>query len=171
MFDLLASNLRFLIQDGLAYSVCIAALIWGAGPERAIALTWLIIFELFDALYRFVWGANYQLSDVDMFLAGLDVVAAIAWIAIALNANRNYPLLIAALQVLALTAHLARGLIESIAPAAYVLMVTAPSWLQLLVLAAGVARHMRRKQTHGDYRDWRLPVRLGGLLPASSSRR
>ena len=78
------------------------------------------------------------------------------WIVIAVHANRNYPLFMAALQLLVVSAHVARGLIEAIAPIAYAVMVIAPGWLQLLLLATGLARHLRRKRRYGAYRDWRV---------------
>lgn len=166
MLELLVSDLRPFAQDALALLVCIAALVWGAGPERVIALVWLVMFEIIASGYLIAFGNYYVLTDVDPFLAGLDIGAGLAWIAVALNANRMYPMLIAALQLLAISAHLVRGLIETIAPVAYALMVVAPSWLQLIVLAIGVVRHVRRRKRYGTYREWRVPVRFGGFLPA-----
>ncbi|MEE4289980.1 MAG: hypothetical protein V2J14_11455 [Erythrobacter sp.] len=166
MLQLLAFEYRSLLQDVLAYSVCLAALIWGAGPERAIAATWLIVFELFTALFRNVLDLSYQLDSIDAYLALSDTLAGGIWLMIALNANRNYPLFIAALQVLAVSAHLARGLIESISPVAYATMVIAPGWLQLILLGIGVIAHRLRVQRYGEYREWRVPVNWLGLTPA-----
>lgn len=170
MLEFVFSDFRPVIQNVLAYSICAAALIWGAGPERAIAITWLVLFELLGGAYSMLWDSAYQLEQVDVFLAMLDGLAGIIWIGIAFNANRNYPLVIAAMQLVAMTGHLTRSLIEAISPVAYATMVIAPSWLQLLVLAFGLARHIRRKRTFGPYRDWRVPVRLGGLLPQNRKR-
>lgn len=171
MLELLASENRPFAQDALAYFVCIAALVWGAGPERAVALIWLIFFEFLMNLYLIVWGPAFQLQRIDVFLASGDIVAGFIWVIIAVNANRNYPLLIAALQLLTIGAHLARGLIESIAPVAYAVMVVAPGWLQLLVLGAGVGRHVLRRRRYGPYREWRVPVQWFGLLPARHEKR
>ena len=170
MIEVLASDYRPLVQDVLAYSICLAALVWGAGPERAVALVWLICFELILSLYRVVLGAGYQVETTDLFLASIDTLAGLLWIVIALNANRNYPLFIAALQLLVMAAHLVRGLIETISPIAYAIMVVAPGWIQLLLLGAGLARHIQRKRGYGAYREWRVPVRWFGLLPAQSER-
>jgi len=167
MLQLLASEYRPLIQDILAYSICACALIWGMGPERAIAAIWLVIFEWVPGLYELFWGVKYQLASTDMFLATLDVAAGLGWVLIALNANRNYPMLIAALQLLVIAAHLARGAIDSIAPVAYALMVTAPGWLQLLLLGLGLARHLLRTKRYGSYREWRASVEWNGLFPSS----
>jgi len=156
MMELLLSDARANIQDILAWGICIAALIWGAGPERAVALVWLVLFELANNIYRFLSGTNISVEAIDGFLVVADSTALICWVGIALYANRNYTLWIAAMQVLAMTAHLARGLVEAISPVAYVLMVAVPGWFQLLLLAAGLGRHIARKRRFGAYRDWRI---------------
>ncbi|AWW75781.1 hypothetical protein CD351_15225 [Erythrobacter sp. KY5] len=147
---------RGLIQNVLAFFVCGAALIWGAAPERIVAVTWLVFFEAAGWLYERATGSGVQLLGVDTFAAATDVVAGIVLVVVALYANRNYPLFIAGMQVLAMTAHLARGMSEIIAPIAYATMVLVPGWFQLLFLAIGVGRHIRRTRIYGDYRSWRL---------------
>lgn len=166
MLELLASEYRPFIQDIFGLSLFVAAWLWGGGPERAIAASWMVFFEGLPRLYKGYYGASYQLEQVDLFYASMDGAACVLWIAIALNANRNYPLIIAAMQILALAAHLARGLIETISPIAYATMVIAPGWIQLCVLAVGLFRHVMRKKQYGPYRDWRVPVRWFGLLQA-----
>ncbi len=154
MLELLASENRAFVQDLLAWSVCIAALIWGAGPERAVAAIWLIFFEV---LTDWLWADSvaYRYYDIDVFLASIDLLAGCAWITVALYANRNYPLCIAAMQLLSMTAHLAKGLVETISTIAYAFMVVAPGWFQLLFLAVGLSRHILRKRRFGPYREWR----------------
>lgn len=166
MIELLASDTRSLVQDVLAFSICLAALVWGAGPERAVAVVWLLCFEFTLRVYRYVSETGYQLETTDLFLGSTDIVAGLLWIVIALNSNRNYPLFVAALQLLVISAHFARGLIESIEPIAYAIMVMAPGWLQLIILGTGLARHINRQRDFGAYREWRVPVRCFGLLPA-----
>ena len=169
MLDLLFSDSRALLQDILAWSICAAALIWGGEPEKAAALVWIVFFELFTALYTVTTGEQFQADHLDTFFAGIDIAAAFCWISIALFANRNYTLWIAAMQVLAMTAHLARGLVEAISPLAYVTMVAVPGWLQLVFLASGIACHALRERKHGQYRDWRqseLPAGIAGAVDA-----
>ena len=157
MFEMLASEYRMVIQDVLAFAICGAALIWGGAPERIVAATWLVLFEIAGRLYRGVFGAEgYQLLGVDWFLASTDLLAGAIWLTVAIYANRNYTLWIAAMQLLAMTAHLARGLVEAIAPVAYIFMVVAPGWFQLIFLGLGLTRHILRKRKYGTYRDWRI---------------
>lgn len=157
MLELLASDYRAYAQDVLAFSLCVIALIWGGGPERAVAVTWIVLFEIANRFYRFILGADYQLNQVDLFLASSDAVAGLILIFVALYANRNYTLWVAAMQVLAMTAHVSRGLVEAISPIAYAAMVIAPGWFQLIFLGIGLTRHILRKRKFGPYRDWRIP--------------
>lgn len=168
MYELLLSDARVYAQVLLAWTVCLAALVWGGGPERAVAATWLIVFELGGRVLSSLLGVRFQLMSIDLWLVTSDFVAGALLIAVALHANRNYTLWIAAMQLLAMTAHVARGLVESIAPVAYVVMVAAPGWLQLLFLAGGLARHVRRERKFGSYRDWRFS-REGMLQPMNDS--
>ena len=155
MLELLASDYRLIAQDVLAFSLIAAAFLWGGGPERAVAATWLIVFEIGGRIRRnFV--DNLQLADIDVFLASADLIAGASWIMIALYANRSYTLWIAGLQVLAMAAHLARGIAEAISPIAYLTMVAVPGWFQLFFLAGGLLLHVRRRKRSGDYRDWRF---------------
>lgn len=165
MLQLLASEYRMIAQDLLAIMLLAAAFIWGGGPERAVAASWVLIFKVSSFIRETFFAQSLQLMEVDVFLASTDIVAGIVFVWIALYANRNYPLWIAAMQVLAVSAHLARGLVESILPIAYVVMIVAPGWFQLLVLAFGLSRHVSRKRKYGPYRDWRRSQPPPGLAP------
>lgn len=158
MLELLDFGYRFLVQDALTYLIFAAALIWGAGPERAMIATWVFFFELLKIPHAAIFGGGFQLEGTDAFLAATDLGAGLTWIAIALYANRNYPLFIAGLQLLAMAAHLARGVIEVISPLAYAFMFVAPGWLQLFIMAAGLWRHIRRQRRFGPYLEWRVPL-------------
>ena len=155
MFQLLFSDdYRPLVQDGLAFGLCLAAFIWGGGPEKAVAATWIVIFEVLGRLHRLIFG-GYILFDVDPFLAGRDIAAGVLWMLIALYANRNWTLWVAGTQLLAIGAHVARALADAVSPVAYATMVIAPGWIQLFLLGAGLVRHVLRLREHGSYRDWR----------------
>lgn len=158
MLQWLASDARPHVQDIVFFSLFGLILIYGAGPERAIAAVWMILFEGIQRIYKGIWEIGYQLEKVDLFYASMDILACAAFIAVALNANRNYPLIIAAFQLLIVAAHLARGLIEAISPIAYATMALAPGWLQLAVLGVGLIRHIQRQRQYGPYREWRLPI-------------
>ncbi|WP_298301019.1 hypothetical protein [uncultured Erythrobacter sp.] len=154
--DLITWDNRVVVQQTLSWILILAAFIWGGGPERAVAATWLICFKLVGFLRENLVGDEIQLVGIDFYWALSDLTAGVSWVVIALYANRNYTLGIAGLQVLAMTAHLARGMAEAVSPIGYVFMVAAPGWGQLLLLAIGLTRHILRKRKHGQYRDWRI---------------
>ncbi len=157
MLEIVFSEYRWLVQDVLAFALCAAAFIWGGGPEKAVAATWLVVFEIFGRFHKLAFGPEYILLDVDPFLAGKDIAAGVIWLIIALYANRNWTLWIAGTQILAVGAHVARALADAVAPVAYAIMVIAPGWLQLALLAVGLVRHVRRVKVYGPYRGWRRP--------------
>jgi len=144
----------------VALAICIAAFIWGGGPERAIAAVWIVFVEMANHGYDLFLRDGYHFTQIDGALASMDIVAGLLLIGIALNANRNYPLFIAAMQLLAISAHLARGLIEVISPIAYATMLVAPGWILLIILGIGLLRHRSRLKRHNIYRDWRYPTPL-----------
>ena len=159
---LLASETRTWAQDGLILGLCVAAFVWGRLPERAAIAIWIVCLELSDLIYRDLFGYQILVDQVDMYLAAKDVAAGLLWVVLALYANRNYPLWIAGVQLLAVGAHVARGLLEAIAPISYAFLIVAPGWIILVMMAIGFTRHIMRERRFGPYRSWRTsPVRDG----------
>ncbi len=142
--------------------LCLAALRWGGGPERGVAAVWLGL-EGFDALYHLIFGSGIKLDEVDLGHAVLDVAATVAFVGIALHANRMYTLWVAALQIVATTAHLAREIAVMMKPIAYAVLAIGPSYFQLMLLAVGIGYHLRRSTIWGPYRDWRLKSPHGAI--------
>ncbi|MEL7198360.1 MAG: hypothetical protein AAGL10_08595 [Pseudomonadota bacterium] len=155
MFELFLSDYRALAQDVLALALIAVALVWGGGPERAVALGWLIVFEIAPLVGAAVWDNQPSLAEMSVLFATLDVIALAVWGTCAIYANRNYTLWIAAMQMLSVVAHLAKGLVETISPIAYAAMAISPGWLILMFFAIGLARHLLRRRQYGAYRDWR----------------
>lgn len=157
-------DVRGTLQTMFAILVCGAAFFLGGKPERIIAATWLICFDGLPWLKAWWTGESMQLVGVDPFAAAMDLLAGAIFVAVALYANRNYPLWIAGMQLMAITAHMARGFSEIISPIAYTVLVVVPGWFQLVFLAIGLFRHIRREQLYGRYRDWRV---VGGRPPTN----
>ena len=143
----------------LAVVVLLSAWAWyrGGGPERACAATMLAMF-VSSRIYRAFFGALGDLWTADTWYFSLDVVVMVALLAIAMRANRFYPLLLAAFQLVAVCAHLVRSLVETISPIAYYIMYVGPSYFQLIIIGVGLWSHQRRIERHGSYRDWRRPA-------------
>jgi len=136
--------------------LAVAIVRWGGAPER-----WLIgvfIATMVVPVYIVKWiGLNtWELGPSAAAAFLIDLLAATLFTNIALNANRNYPLLIAGFQLVAVGAHIVRSMVDSVSPLAIAVLVIGPSYCQLLVLIGGFARHAVRQRRFGPYREWRL---------------
>ena len=145
---------RFYLYNAAYAAVTIWAFWRGAAPERAVAAMLVTAYGT-QLFLRKIIGLQPDVVDVDVAILLLDLGHAAAAIAIALYANRIYPLWIAGLQIIALQAHLAKAITPDIAPLAYAIMVIAPSYGQLITLALGMRAHRKRLARHGKYRSWR----------------
>jgi len=162
----LDGDIRVWAQLAAFVSLVLAAGIWGGGPERALS-----------AVLAWLWGADFALhplaGDQGIIATGhviIDLVAATGAIAVALLANRTYPLWFAAFQLIALFAHLAHHAAPGVATLAYRLLSTGPSYFQIILLAGGIWFHRRRVARCGPYRSWRsfwprLPARRPNSSP------
>lgn len=165
MFEIMLSEHRAVVQDGLSYALIIIALVWGGGPERVFAIGWLVLFEFGSVVIAPLVDNSPTAHEISWLSALIDTLALLFWTASALYANRNYTLWIAAMQVLAVASHLSRAIVESISPISYAVMALTPGWLQLLFFAIGLTRHIQRRRLHGPYRDWRVSRTWAQLVP------
>lgn len=126
----------------------------GAAPERSVAgiFVWLFVS---DRLYHLLVPSGWHGTGVDLGHLAIDLSATgMAWV-LALKANRVYPLCFGALQLAALIAHLSVGLNPSLKLGTYGIVMIAPSYLQMVVFALGLAFHYRRQAKFGPYPSWR----------------
>lgn len=156
--DLSSPDTRYWIQAVAFGLLALAAWRWGGGPERILAGV-LVWFSAGDALNHRLFEVEDHYMTVDTGHLVIDSVALAVALAVALRANRVYPLWFASFQLLALMAHLARDVAQSAAPIAYLVMYIGPSYCQIIILAAGIWAHRRRVLRHGPYRSWRTSLR------------
>jgi len=135
--------------------ISLAALRWGGMPERCVAAVWLVVFEGGDLAYDLFVGPSMRLDQIDIWYAGIDVLAATIFVGVALCANRMYTLWIASFQLVSMSAHISRELVDAMTPISYAMLSIGPSYFQLALLLGGVIYHIKRKKIWGDYRDWR----------------
>ena len=146
-------SLKTVLQIGVLLLLILIALWRGAGPERWSAAVFIGMF-LLDRLYHFVLGSGARYGTMDLGHFCIDSIAAIAFVAIALRANRIYPLCLAALQVVAVVSHVIRAISVAVAGGAYSILMIAPSYLQIAVFGAGLCLHLRRSRTFRHYPSW-----------------
>ena len=145
------------LQSALQLSVWLLALfaLWrGAGPEKACALTLLALMAV-DEVYHLAFGAYYPLDTADPWHVFIDTAALISLLTIALRANRFYPMVLAAAQLVSVTAHLVRLTVPQMTSLSYYLLYVMPFYFAIFVLAGGLWRHRKRFERIGPYREWR----------------
>jgi hypothetical protein len=136
-------NLLLLLASGYA--------IWRGGlPERIVGVSLLLAGLLTRLAYQPFAG---RFVSVDWGVLAIDVVLLAILLAVALFADRFWPLWLAAFHALGTGAHLVRGVDYGIEPVAYAILLAAWSYPMILLLAIGTARHARRKR-EGAARDW-----------------
>lgn len=165
VFDVLNAY-RSLAQQMASFVLAAAIWRWGGGPER-----WMIgifIGTMVVPVYV-IWALGLQLVENGPYaplVFMVEAIAAMLYLAIALHANRNYPLWVAGFQVVSVVAHMAKVMVDSVSPLAFAILVMGPSYGQLLAIAGGFVRHVQRERRFGIYREWRLtPPGLRWLRP------
>lgn len=150
------NSYRVIIQHLASLLLAAAIWRWGGGPERWLIAIFLVSMVL--PVYPMGWLRKGSGSVEDYMQAWfvIDVIATGLFIAIALNANRNYPLWIAGFQVVALVAHAVEAMVDAVSPLASAVLMIGPSYGILLVLIGGFVRHLIRLRRFGPYRDWRM---------------
>lgn len=145
-------------QRVVSLLLAVAMFRWGGAPERASGATFVILFTVPTAASDWFGVGDGRLPLASEVYVALDLAALLLFVLIALNANRNYPLWLAAFQIVATAAHAVRGVVDTVTPIAHAIMVIGPSYFQLALLAVGLVRHVQRKKRYGKYRDWRVPL-------------
>lgn len=166
MEDLLAffNAYRASAQHLAAFLLAGAAWRWGGAPERWLSAAFLATMVLPIYVLRWLYPIPTMDGPVLQFRLLFDGIATVVFVGIALRANRNYPLWIAGFQLVALGAYMVKVVAEGVSQMALAILIIGPSYCQLLLLIAGLLRHVRRERRFGAYRAWRItPPAIRGL--------
>ncbi|WP_278393285.1 hypothetical protein [Sphingobium yanoikuyae] len=127
---------------------------WRGGAPERLAAAAMLVATIATSLTNMQVALAFR--DVQWSIVWIDAALLAALLAIALRANRFWPLWVAAIQCLALAALAARAFDADILPLAYWWIVGKLSYPMLLLLMIGTERHHRRR-LHG-HRDpaWSL---------------
>lgn len=150
----------------LMLAVTVHAAFRGGAPERLAGVAMLAGTALTVVADT---GSTLLFRHVEWPLFWIDTGVFAAFLAIALRADRFWPLWLAALQFIAVAAHGARGFDPQILPVAYWWLVGKLSYPMILILCIGVERHQARLRHGYAEKDWsrcRAPaVRDGPTAP------
>ncbi len=131
---------------------------WGAAPERWLISVFVVLLLAPLYVLKLLGIDDFSFGPYAWIWVGTDLVAAAAFVLIAVNANRNYPLWVAGFQLVALSSHAVKAMVESVSPLAYLILAVGPSYCQLLLILGGFIRHVQRQRRFGQYRAWRAPL-------------
>ncbi|MDZ4140218.1 MAG: hypothetical protein U0995_13665 [Erythrobacter sp.] len=128
---------------------------WGAAPERWLIAVFIAAMVVPVKVFEWLDLGNLVMGQLSWVYVTVDLLAGVGFVVVALNANRNYPLWIAGFQLVAISAHGVKSMVDSVSPLAYLVLAAGPSYCQLALIFAGFARHVTRTRQFGPYRDWR----------------
>jgi hypothetical protein len=141
----------------MAIILLLAAWNFGAAAERWMAVAFAIQFPM-AVLQQWAFGRYASQPPFSQFMPVLcvqDMVMLAVFSAIALRANRLYPLGVAAAQLIIVTAHMVRLMRSDLLPGVYAAMVTVPAYFEAAAILAGIAIHTARSKRFGRYPAWR----------------
>jgi hypothetical protein len=139
----------------LQLGVSLYALARGGGPERVVGLALLLAFGVTMLLQQ---PLVERFVAVDWGVLAVDLGLLAVLVAVALNADRFWPLWVAAFHALGTGAHLVRGVDHGIEPVAYAILLASWSYPMILLLAVGTLRHGERRKRQGQDLDWSFPL-------------
>jgi hypothetical protein len=132
-------------------AACSYALWRGGAPERIVASVFAIGLAG-TLLLQAPLAARFGSLELGIFLTDVAMLGAI--VAVALNADRFWPLWIGAFQIIQVLSHVPQAIIPHLLPTTYGAIVAIWSYPMLAILVAGTARHRRRLADYGIDPAW-----------------
>ena len=146
--------LRIAIFLIMLLGVCGYALWRGGAPER-IAAGAMLAATVGSAIFRSEVDARFLHVEVGLFM--IDLLLLLVLVAVMLRADRGWPILVSALHLCTVGAHVVRFIDAEMIRVTYVVMVTASSWPMVIALGIGTWRHRTRVRVNGYDRAWSAP--------------
>jgi hypothetical protein len=143
--------LRLYLFIFLQLAVSAYALVRGGAPERIVGGLMLIAFSA-TILFQSQFPVRFHGVELGIFIVDCAMLAAL--LAVALRAERFWPIWMTGLQAVAVAAHLAKMVNPLVIPWAYAAMLAFWSYPMMALLAAGTWRHRRRMAAYGADRSW-----------------
>jgi cytochrome bd-type quinol oxidase subunit 2 len=138
------------------------ALSRGGAPERlgaAVLITGLIATAAASTEYA------GRFSSAEYSILFVDLVMTLAFAALAVHADRYWPMWMTAVIGFGLVAHLAQTIAPSIMPKVYATAHAFSAYPSLLILAWGTWRHRRRLKEYGEDPAWSVPAKKAQRKP------
>jgi len=141
---------RVIFFNLLQLAVSGYAVIRGGAPERIVGLS-LLVATLATRVLQQPFAIRFVGVEWGVFV--IDLALLLVLLAVALFADRFWPMWLAAFQLLGTGAHVVRALDPEVMRAAYAILMAGWSYPMILVLAVGTRRHVNRTRSGRDL-DW-----------------
>ncbi|HYE27387.1 MAG TPA: hypothetical protein VEA61_04035 [Allosphingosinicella sp.] len=132
------------------------AVIWGGAPERIGASAYAVAVAAthLSLLTHAGQAQDGEFQKVEFGVLTVDVLLFASFTALALRANRFWPIWVSALLGLGVLGHLARWLGPEVIPWAYAAILSIWSYPILAIIALGTWHHQRRLAKYGADNSW-----------------
>jgi hypothetical protein len=127
------------------------ALLRGAAPER-VGATILLAGSLLTLATVSSRARSYSSVEIGVLL--VDAATFVAFLILALRAERFWPIWVTALQFLGMSGHVVKAADPDTIPRAYAVAAIFWSYPMLLLIALGTWRHQRRLALYGADKSW-----------------
>ncbi|MGQ0589682.1 MAG: hypothetical protein ACT4N8_09155 [Sphingosinicella sp.] len=143
----------------LLFACSIYAFVAGGGPERVGAAVYAASCVASFLVYSAV-PVRFQGVEVGVFI--VDILVFLAFVLLALRANRFWTIWVSALLGLGVVGHLAMLLRPQVIPWAYAVVLSIWSYPILLMIVLGTVAHRRRMIRNGADPSWTRSSDLPG---------
>ncbi|WP_156361775.1 hypothetical protein [Sphingomonas sp. Leaf343] len=130
----------------------VAFAVWGGGAPERIVAGLMFVANAATALLPYDPGSTFLWLDWSGF--GVDALLFVAFTAVALRADRYWPIWLAALQLVAVAIHLVRIVDRALVPLVYAWSIGQIAYPLMALLVAGTVRHRQRLRDFGDDPSW-----------------
>lgn len=127
------------------------ALLRGGTPERIVGAMMPIAY-IGTVVFQSQFPVRFHGVELGIFIVDCAMLAAL--LAVALRAERFWPIWMTGLQAVAVAAHLAKMASPAVIPWAYAAMLAFWSYPMMAMLAIGTWRHRQRMAAFGADRSW-----------------
>jgi hypothetical protein len=142
---------KFVAFNLLLLACCGYALLRGGAPERIGAA----IFAIGTGLTVVAgWESINRFASIEIKMLVVDLACLVAFLILALRAERYWPLWVTALQILGTAGHAVKVAAPDHLPWAYAFLLAAGSYPMLVLIALGTWRHQQRLAHNGADPSW-----------------
>jgi hypothetical protein len=140
-----------LVYFTILFGCCLYTVLRGSPPER-IGAAILTLGSILTLVMLSSAATIYRSLEVGVFV--VDVATLLAFLVLALRADRLWPLCITALQLVGTAGHAVKLVDPQVLPYAYAFALRFWSYPMMLMLLIGTWNHQRRLAKYGVDRSW-----------------